>query len=61
MKKIFLSLACILGALSAWADEGMWLLPMLQKFNEEAMRTGIAAEVQFVLEGLDTLNRIERV
>ena len=38
MKKIFLSLACILGALSAWADEGMWLLPMLQKFNEEAMR-----------------------
>ena len=38
MKKIFLSLACILGALSAWADEGMWLLPMLQKFNEDAMR-----------------------
>ena len=38
MKKICLSLACILGALSAWADEGMWLLPMLQKFNEEAMR-----------------------
>ena len=38
MKKIFLSLACILGALSAWADEGMWLLPMLQKFNEQAMR-----------------------
>ena len=33
MKKIFLSLACILGALSAWADEGMWLLPMLQKFK----------------------------
>ena len=38
MKKIFLSLACILGVLSAWADEGMWLLPMLQKFNEDAMR-----------------------
>ncbi len=31
-------MACILGALSTWADEGMWLLPMLQKFNEEAMR-----------------------
>ena len=38
MKKIFLSLACILGALSARADEGMWLLPMLQQFNEDAMR-----------------------
>ena len=24
--------------LAARADEGMWLLPMLQKFNEEAMR-----------------------
>ncbi len=38
MKKLLISMACILGALSTWADEGMWLLPMLQKFNEEAMR-----------------------
>ena len=38
MKKLLISIACILAALAASADEGMWLLPMLQKFNEDAMR-----------------------
>ena len=42
-------------------DGGYPLHSNYVNFNEEAMRTGIAAEVQFVLEGLDTLNRIERV
>ena len=31
-------MACMLTAVAASADEGMWLLPMLQQFNEEAMR-----------------------
>ena len=38
MKKILISLACMVAAVAASADEGMWLLPMLQKFNEDAMR-----------------------
>jgi hypothetical protein len=38
MKKLLISIACILAAVAASADEGMWLLPMLQKFNEDAMR-----------------------
>ena len=38
MKKLLISIACMLAAVAASADEGMWLLPMLQKFNEDAMR-----------------------
>ena len=38
MKKLLISIACMLTAIAASADEGMWLLPMLQKFNEDAMR-----------------------
>ena len=39
MKKIFAVLALALGfSFAASADEGMWLLPLLQKFNSEAMR-----------------------
>ena len=38
MKKILLSIAAILSLGIARADEGMWLLPMLQQFNQEAMR-----------------------
>ena len=35
---MLLSLAAVLMMTAASADEGMWLLPMLQKFNGEAMR-----------------------
>ena len=38
MKKIILTIAALLSLGIARADEGMWLLPMLQQFNEEAMR-----------------------
>ena len=38
MKKILLTIAALLSLAIARADEGMWLLPMLQQFNEEAMR-----------------------
>ena len=38
MKKLLISIACMVAAVAASADEGMWLLPMLQKFNEDAMR-----------------------
>ncbi|MBR4789099.1 MAG: S46 family peptidase, partial [Bacteroidales bacterium] len=39
MKKILSILALTIGiSLTASADEGMWLLPLLQKFNSEAMR-----------------------
>ena len=38
MKKIILTIAAVLSLGIARADEGMWLLPMLQKFNEDAMR-----------------------
>ncbi len=38
MKKILLTIACLASMIVARADEGMWLLPMLQQFNEEAMR-----------------------
>ncbi|MBR5703479.1 MAG: S46 family peptidase [Bacteroidales bacterium] len=38
MKKIILTIAAFLSLGIARADEGMWLLPMLQKFNEDAMR-----------------------
>mgnify|MGYP002855817793 CR=1 FL=1 len=39
MKKILSILALAVGiTVSASADEGMWLLPLLQKFNSEAMR-----------------------
>ena len=31
-------LACWLGSTSLWADEGMWMLPWLQKFNIKAMK-----------------------
>jgi len=38
MKKILALATAALVALSAAADEGMWLLPLLQKFNSDAMR-----------------------
>ena len=38
MKKFLLTIACLASMIVARADEGMWLLPMLQQFNEEAMR-----------------------
>ena len=39
MKKILSILALTIGiSVTASADEGMWLLPLLQKFNSEAMR-----------------------
>ena len=38
MKRIVLSLAAVLLSLSAWADEGMWLLPYLKKMNEQDMQ-----------------------
>ena len=38
MKKLFISIALILSiSASAVADEGMWLLPLLQKMNAQAM------------------------
>ena len=38
MKKILILFAAFFSLGIARADEGMWLLPMLQKFNEQAMR-----------------------
>ena len=38
MKKFLISLAALLVGAAAFADEGMWLLPLLQKFNQDAMR-----------------------
>ena len=39
MKRIFLSLAAALMLLPASrADEGMWLLPLLEKINSETMQ-----------------------
>ncbi|MBR5819717.1 MAG: S46 family peptidase [Alistipes sp.] len=38
MKKLFLTLCAAFVALSAAADEGMWLLPYLKKMNEKDMR-----------------------
>ena len=37
MKKILTALALTI-CMVASADEGMWLLPLLQKFNADAMR-----------------------
>ncbi len=38
MKKLFLFVAAAMGSLTAAADEGMWLLPYLQKMNIVDMR-----------------------
>ena len=38
MKKIAAALAAVLISLGAAADEGMWLLPLLQEMNADAMR-----------------------
>ena len=38
MKRFLIGVLIAGMAFTAQADEGMWLLPMLQKFNEEAMR-----------------------
>ena len=39
MKKFLLTLAAIAALLpSARADEGMWMLPLLEKINADAMR-----------------------
>jgi len=38
MKKLLTSIAAGILCLSLYADEGMWMLPLLQKFNSDAMR-----------------------
>ena len=38
MKKLLFSLVAVLFTLSAMADEGMWLLPYLQKMNIKDMK-----------------------
>lgn len=38
MKKVFTVIAAALVALTAAADEGMWLLPLLQKMNKKDLR-----------------------
>ena len=38
MKKFLISLTALFAGVAAFADEGMWLLPLLQKFNQDAMR-----------------------
>ena len=38
MKKILLSVMMSAVTLCAWADEGMWLLPYLQKMNARDMK-----------------------
>ena len=38
MKKLFLTLAAAALTLTAMADEGMWLLPYLQKMNIKDMK-----------------------
>lgn len=42
MKKIFLLLAAACVTLSAAADEGMWMLPYLQKMNSKDMKAADA-------------------
>ena len=37
MKKTILTIAALLAAMSAWADEGMWLLPLLKSLNADVM------------------------
>ncbi|MBO5875113.1 MAG: S46 family peptidase [Alistipes sp.] len=39
MKRLFLTLATVLISVSAMADEGMWLLPYLQKMNIKDMKS----------------------
>ena len=38
MKRLILSLCAAFVALTATADEGMWLLPYLKKMNQKDMR-----------------------
>ncbi len=38
MKKLFMTMAAVMLACSAMADEGMWLLPYLKKMNEKDMQ-----------------------
>ena len=38
MKKILAIAAALALSLSAMADEGMWMLPLLQKMNIKAMK-----------------------
>ena len=38
MKKLFLLIAAACASLTAAADEGMWLLPYLQKMNIKEMK-----------------------
>ena len=38
MKKFLATLAALALAVSAFADEGMWLLPLIQKMNGKAMK-----------------------
>ena len=40
MKKLFLTLAAAALSLTAMADEGMWLLPYLQKMNIKEIKEG---------------------
>ena len=37
MKKTILTIAALFAAMRAWADEGMWLLPLLKSLNADVM------------------------
>ena len=37
MKKTILTIAALMAAVSVWADEGMWLLPLLKSLNADVM------------------------
>ncbi len=54
MKKLLFSLAALCVSLSATADEGMWMLPYLQKMNIKAMKERgckLSAEQIYSLDG----------
>ena len=38
MKKFLATIAALVMTVSALADEGMWLLPLIQKMNGKAMK-----------------------
>ena len=38
MKKLLISAVTLLVSVGAFADEGMWMLPLLQKMNAQALR-----------------------
>ena len=54
MKKLFLFAAAAVLSLTAYADEGMWLLPYLQKMNIKDMK---AKGCELSAEEIYSLNR----